>query len=284
MLLRARLGALFERKRLADEEKRQREDLEHALAEIQKERQRLEALILNILPAMVARELEENGSVKPMYFEDATIVLADMVGFTDATEQLPADELVTILHDYFVAFDHIVDGLGLEKLKSIGDAYMFVGGMPQRSPSHPVDCVLAALAFQHEVIEMGKRGPVDFRLRIGVHSGPVIAGVVGIRKFAFDIWGETVNFACRIESSCAPGTIALSAATYARVKDFFACDKREHTRLKDGREVDTYVVTGIGRGFAAAPNPLEAFETRYSTYFRNPLKRAPDFLAPRQPA
>src|SRR5262249_23732720 len=164
------------------------EELQAAFVEIQEQRAKAEQLLLNILPASVAEELQANGMVQPMYFEDVTIVFADFVGFTLSTEQLPADDLVGILHTYFTAFDNIVRRYGLEKLKTIGDCYMFVGGLPARTPSHPVDAVLAAFDMVRATRELAAQGPVDWQVRIGVHTGPVVAGVVGIHKFAFDIW------------------------------------------------------------------------------------------------
>jgi adenylate cyclase len=212
-----------------------------------------------------------------MYFEDVTIAFADFVGFTLATEHLPADELVTILHRYFTAFDSIIKRYDLEKMKTIGDCYMFAAGLPVRSPSHPVDTILAGFEMVEITRKMAQEGPVGWQLRIGVHTGPVVAGVVGTHKFAFDIWGDAVNFSSRMESAGAPGRINLSASTYARVKDFFACEKRERVRIKDGREVDMYFVNGIAAGLLASKNaaPLKSFEQRYRAYFRKDLRAFP---------
>jgi class 3 adenylate cyclase len=203
------------------------------------------------------------------------------VGFTLATEQLPADELVNILHRYFTAFDSIMERYGLEKLKTIGDCYMFAGGCPVRNPSHPVDVILAAFDMIHATREMARQGPVDWQLRIGVHTGPVIAGVVGIHKFTFDIWGDAVNFSSRMESSSEAGRINLSANTYSRVKDFFACEKRGRIKIKDGREVEMHFVKGIAAGLLANTSvaPVPAFEQRYRTYFRKNLQSFPELLA-----
>jgi class 3 adenylate cyclase len=277
VLLRARAGALLERKRLRDEEERKNKELKKAFLEIEEQKHLAEELLLNILPRQVAEELRAKGSVEPMYFEDVTIVFADFAGFTLSTEKLPADTLVRVLHDYFTAFDRIVDSYDLEKLKTIGDCYMFVGGMPVRSSSHPVEAVLATLEMVHVVQEMASpRGLVDWQLRVGIHTGPVIAGVVGIHKFAFDIWGDSVNLSARMESCGAPNRTNLSATTYARVKDFFVCEHRGKIRTKDGRKLDMYFVDGV------APGLLEegpsAFERRYRTYFQKALKSFPQFL------
>ena len=253
VLLRARVGALLERQRLRDEQRRKSEALETAFLEIKRQKQVAEELLLNILPAKVAEELRAKGSVDPMYFEDVTIVFADFVGFALSTEKLPADSLVHVLHEYFTAFDRIVAHYELEKLKTIGDCYMFVGGMPLRSTSHPVEAVLAALEMVHIVQQMASpRGLVNRQLRVGMHTGPVISGVVGIRKFAFDIWGDAVNLSARIEGSGAPNRVNLSEATYARVKDFFVCESRGKVKTKDGRKVDMYFANGIAASLLAA--------------------------------
>ena len=282
ILLRARINALLERKRLRDEERARTEQLTHALQEIKQEREHVQSLLLNILPAVVAQELEANGAVEPMYFEDMTVVFADIVGFTLSIEQLPADELVYLLHDYFTAFDQIIDKYALEKMKTIGDAYMFAGGVPVRSSSNPVDCALAALEMTHVVKVKAETGPVNWQLRIGLNTGSVIAGVVGIRKFAFDIWGDTVNFGSRMESSGRPGMVNLSQATYNRVKDFFECEKQEKVRVKEGRDVDTYLIKHLSARLIknrTSVSPREAFASRYRTYFQKELKAFPEFLS-----
>jgi len=281
VLLRARVNALLDRKRLQDNETRKTEELQAALKEIEQQKEKTDALLLNILPPVVAGELQADGCVQPMYFEDVTIVFADFVGFTLSTEQLPADELVNILNQYFTAFDSIMKLYGLEKLKTIGDCYMFAGGLPVRSPSHPVDAILAAFELLRVTEQMAKEGPVTWQLRIGVHTGPVVAGVVGLHKFAFDIWGDAVNFSSRMEASGAPGRVNLSTNTYVRIKDFFSCEKRGKVTIKDGREVEMYFVNGIASGMVTTRNesPFSSFERRYRTYFRKELQAFPEFLA-----
>jgi adenylate cyclase len=280
VLLRARVNALLERKHLRDKEMRRTEELRRALVEIEAQRKKTEELLLNILPASIAHELQTEGCVKPMYFEDVTVVFADFVGFTLSTEELPADALVQILHAYFTAFDAIMARYGLEKLKTIGDCYMFAGGMPERKPSHPVDSVLAALEMIEATEQFAASGPVHWKLRIGMHTGPVVAGVVGIHKFAFDIWGESVNLSSRMESSGVPGRVNMSASTYARVKDFFACEKRGRIKIKDGRELEMYLVQGIATGLLASKEApaKKLFAQRYLTYFRRDLSAFPDSL------
>jgi class 3 adenylate cyclase len=182
----------------------------------------VESLLLNILPGEVA-----------------TILFTDFVGSTLSTEKLAARELVGMLHDYFAAFDHIVARYRLEKMKTIGDSSMCISGVPTRNPAHPVDTVLAAFEMLHAVEEWAQRGSgLGWKVPIGIHTGPVIAGVAGINKFAFDIWGDTVNYSSRMESSGAAYRINLSERTNSQVKDVLACEPRGKVLTKDKRELD----------------------------------------------
>jgi adenylate cyclase len=243
-------------------------------------------MLRNILPEKVAAELQSRGTVEPMYFEDVTIGFTDSVGFTLSTEKLAAEEIVGLLHEYFTAFDRILACYGIEKLKTIGDSYMFVSGMPDRKPSHPVDAVLAALEMVETVRNLARpHDNVDWQVRIGLHTGPVIAGVVGIHKFAFDIWGDSVNFASRMESGGAPNRVNLSERTYSRVKDFICCTPRGHVRTKDGRDVDMFFADGVHQKLiepGAKVSPA-AFGRRYRIYFQQDVRAFPQFLL-REPA
>lgn len=277
VLLRARIGALLERKRLYDRERSMREELQKSTAELQRQTQVARDLLLNILPRQVAEELQARGSVQPMYFEDATIMFTDFVGFTRSVENLAADELVSILNEYFTAFDRITTRYGLEKLKTIGDSYMAVGGLPERKASHAVDAVLAALEMTQTVRDMARRsGSIGWEMRVGVHTGPVVAGVVGIRKFVFDIWGESVNLSSRMESSGAPNRINVSAATHTRIKDFFRCEKRGRCRTKDGNELEMFFVDGIASSLEGGGGDMPPkFRDRYRSYFSRDLAAFP---------
>jgi adenylate cyclase len=275
VLLRARIGACLEKKRLRDEQKRKHAELELAIGEAENQRRESESLLRNILPAQIAAELRGRGQVEPRYFEDVTILFSDFVGFTHATENLAAEDLVNLLHCYFTAFDKIVGRYGLEKLKTIGDSYMLVGGLPERNPSHPVDAVMAAFEMVRAVEELSTE-EAPWRVRIGIHTGPVIAGVVGIKKFAFDIWGESVNFSSRMESSGAPNRVNMSARTYSRVKDFFECEARGQVATKEGKPYDMYFAKGILPKLIddRSQSPPPAFVRRYKIYFQ---KSPPDF-------
>ncbi len=257
-------------------------ELERRHEQVERQRQMSESLLLNILPEQIAHELRENEMVEPKYFEDVTILFTDFVGFTLSTETMAAEKLVSHLNDYFTAFDKITTRYGIEKMKTIGDSYMSVSGMPSRNPAHPVDMVLAAFEMLRAVEELGRReGAPGWKVRIGIHTGPVIAGVVGTKKFAFDVWGDSVNYSSRMESSGAPNRINLSARTHSRVKDFFACEHRGKVATKDKREMEMFFATGIlpelmndapGKAMPAA------FARRYHIYFQQQPPSFPAFL------
>jgi len=256
-------------------------ELEQRHAQVEQQKQVSESLLLNILPGEVADELRGMGMVSPKYFEDVTILFTDFVGFTLATEKLAPEELVEMLHDYFTAFDQIVARYRLEKMKTIGDSYMCLSGLPARNPAHPVDTVLAAFEMLHAVEERARRGgAMEWKVRIGIHTGPVIAGVVGINKFAFDIWGDTVNYSSRMESSSEANRINLSERTYSRVKDFLACEPRGKVLTKDQRTLDMYFASGILPSLldGSCETPPAAFVRRYNVYFQKDPPAFPAFL------
>jgi class 3 adenylate cyclase len=209
--------------------------------QIIEQEKKTESLLLNILPAPVADELRTRGSVAPMKFENVTVCFTDFVGFTLSSEKIPAEELVAKLHEYFTAFDQIITRYGLEKLKTIGDSYMFVSGLPEERDNHAELAVRAAL----DILGLSKQMALDnpdlkWRLRVGLHSGPVVAGVVGFKKFAFDVWGDTVNLASRMESSGMPDRVNLSERTYELIQDKFECESRGLVKTKDGRDLPMY--------------------------------------------
>lgn len=281
VLLRARIGAILDRKRMRDEERLRTAQVQSALQEAERQKRVAEDTLRNILPGKIAQQLQSSGTVEPMYFEDVTIGFTDFVGFTLATEKLAAEEIVGLLHEYFTAFDRIVARYGLEKMKTIGDSYMFASGMPDRRPSHPVDAVLAALEMVEAVKTMARpKEGIEWQMRVGLHTGPVIAGVVGIHKFAFDVWGDSVNFSSRLESSGAPNRVNLSERTYSRVKDFIRCTPRGRVTTKDGREVDMFFADGV---YDKLIDSVEegipaAFARRYRIYFQQPVRAFPGYL------
>ncbi|MBL7985898.1 MAG: tetratricopeptide repeat protein [Flavobacteriales bacterium] len=189
---------------------------------ISKEKARSEELLLNILPEEVAEELKEKGEAQAVHLDQVTVLFTDFKGFTSLSENLTPRELVRDLNECFSAFDRITEKYGIEKIKTIGDAYMAAGGLPVANTTHAVDTVKAALEIR-DFIEEGKQrkiaaGKPYFEVRIGVHSGPVVAGIVGVKKFQYDIWGDTVNTASRMESSGAVGQVNMSGTTYQLVR------------------------------------------------------------------
>jgi class 3 adenylate cyclase len=208
------------------------------------EKKRSDGLLLNILPAETAEELKQTGKAKAKYFEEVTVMFTDFKDFTQASEKMVADDLVEEIHFYFSEFDRIISRYPIEKIKTIGDSYMCVGGVPVRNDTHARDVVDAALELQ-EFMEVQKvlrsrSGRSGFELRIGIHTGPVVAGIVGTRKFAYDIWGDTVNTASRMETSGEPGKVNISGATYERVKDHFECVYRGKVQAKHKGLIDMY--------------------------------------------
>lgn len=223
--------------------------------EVAEEREKSEKLLLNILPQNVATELKVTGAVVPQHFESASVLFTDFVGFTKISETMTAAELVKELDGCFSQFDEVIKHNNLEKLKTIGDAYMCAGGIPVANKSHPVDICLAALEFRAFMLQMqeikASLGLPFWQLRIGINTGPVTAGVVGTNKFAYDIWGDAVNTASRMESSGEPGRVNISQATYERVKDFFDCEYRGKVKAKGKGEVEMYFLLRIKPEFSA---------------------------------
>jgi class 3 adenylate cyclase len=278
------LSVVLERVRAGEKLLLANQELVERHQQVEQQKRVSESLLLNILPAEVAEELRAKGMVSPKYFEDVTILFTDFVGFTLATEKLAAEELVDLLHDYFTAFDQIVARYRLEKMKTIGDSYMCLSGLPVRNPAHPVDTVMAAFEMLRAVQERSRPDrAAQWKVRIGIHTGPVIAGVVGINKFAFDIWGDTVNYSSRMESSGEANRINLSDRTHSRVKDFFECEHRGKVLTKEKRELDMYFANGILPGLmnGSTESPPLAFLRRYNVYFQKDPPAFPSFLVGR---
>jgi class 3 adenylate cyclase len=205
-------------------------------------------LLLNILPEEVATELKETGKCHPKLIKEATVMFADIKDFSQLSEIVSPQELITELNECFSEFDRIIAANGLEKIKTIGDAYMAAGGVPIPDEDHVERIVDAALEIQKFVAGLatskGYEGTRAIQLRIGIHTGPVIAGIVGIKKFAYDIWGDTVNIASRMESSGEAGKVNISESTYQLVKDRFNCTYRGKVNAKNKGVIDMYYVEG----------------------------------------
>lgn len=210
------------------------------------EKEKSENLLLNILPKETAEELKEKGFSEPQFFDSVSVLFTDFKGFTMLSEQLTARELVEELNFCFKAFDEIMEKFGIEKIKTIGDAYMAAGGLPVSNLTHPVDTVKAALAIRDFMNEYKKQrdteGRPAFQIRIGVHTGNVVAGIVGIKKFQYDIWGDTVNTAARMESSGKVAQVNISHETYLQVKNQFTCTYRGEVAAKNKGNLAMYFV------------------------------------------
>ncbi len=215
---------------------------------LDKQNAEIESLVLNILPAAVATELRTEGNATPRHYDSVSVLFTDFKGFTKIAEGLSPNDLVAELNIFFSAFDEITAKHNLEKIKTIGDAYMCAGGIPVKSTTHPFDAVNAGLEMQEFMISTNKRridnGLPVWDLRIGIHTGPVVAGVVGKRKFAYDIWGNTVNVASRMESSGEAGKLNISQATFELVKEQYECNFRGKVYAKNVGDIDMYFVVG----------------------------------------
>jgi adenylate cyclase len=220
--------------------------IEKAYNEVERQKEKSDELLLNILPYEVAEELKEKGYTTAKAFDEVTVLFSDIKGFTNVAEKLTAQELVKEINTYFSAFDNIILKYGLEKIKTIGDAYIAAGGLPEKNSATAQNVVEAAIAMQQEVEKLKqeriKTKKPFFELRIGIHTGPVVAGVVGIKKFQYDIWGDTVNLAARMEQSGVPGKINISQHTYDLIKDRFTCVHRGKIEAKNKGEIDMYFV------------------------------------------
>jgi adenylate cyclase len=216
---------------------------------LNQERRKSDRLLLNVLPEPIAEELKRHDRVEPRAYESASVLFTDMVGFTKISERLTPEELIDELDACFREFDAIARRRGLEKIKTIGDAFMAAGGIPAPNRTHAVDCVLAAIEIQRFMRSMRDRKMAENRpywqLRLGIHSGPIVAGVIGREKFAYDVWGDTVNTASRLESSGMADRINVSSATYELIKDFFVCEHRGRVAAKSKGEIDMYFVERI---------------------------------------
>jgi histidine kinase len=210
------------------------------------EKQKSDALLRNILPEETAEELKATGTAQPRRFNLVTVMFTDFVNFTGQSELISADDLVKEINFYYSTFDEIISKYGIEKIKTIGDSYMCAGGLPVENTDNPLKTIQAALEIQEFMKEeKNKRlyyGNTYFESRIGIHSGPVVAGIVGIRKFAYDIWGDTVNIASKMETSGEPGKVNISGTTYELIKDSFHCTHRGKIQAKHKGEIDMYFV------------------------------------------
>jgi len=213
------------------------------------EKEKTENLLANVLPKNTASEIMEKGKATKIKYNFVTVLFSDIQGFTKIAEEMNPEVLIDELDKFFFYFDSVVENLGIEKIKTIGDAYMCAGGIPEKNRTNPVEVILAALDMQVYMKELKEASQVQgmkyWDIRIGIHTGTVIAGVVGHKKLSYDIWGDTVNTASRMESSGEAGKINISGTTYEFVKEFFICEHRGKMPVKYKGELDMYFVNGI---------------------------------------
>jgi len=239
-----------ERKELLEQLKEANETLEQKVElrtkELQIEKQKSDDLLLNILPLEIAEELKEKGTSEPKHYDQATVLFTDFKGFTSVAAKTSPKELVATLNECFSAFDSIIERHNLEKIKTIGDAYMAAGGIPIENRSNAMDAVRAALEILKWIKDWNQKrkseGLDEWPIRIGAHTGELVAGVIGSKKFAYDVWGDAVNIASRIESSSEPNKLNVSVSTYDLVKDHFNGDYRGEIEVKNRGPIGMYFI------------------------------------------
>lgn len=250
-------------------------ELDQTLAELRESRAAIseakvksEELLLNILPAAIAEELKQHGKVTPRHHDAVTILFADFKAFTRLAETMEPAALIQLLDEYFTKFDELAVAHGMEKLKTIGDAYMCVGGLPETNRTHPVDACIMGLAMQAFVDQMKRQRDKfhlpSLELRVGMHTGPVMSGIVGKRKFTYDIWGDAVNIASRLETNGTPGRVNISESTHHRVKELFVTEARGTIEAKYKGQLAMFFVNRIKPEFSADAEgrvPNERFQS-----------------------
>jgi class 3 adenylate cyclase len=233
IVLKARITASLEKKRMHDQE-------QAYLRQLEFERERSEQLLLNILPKPVAEQLKQEEGTIANSFAEVTVLFADIVDFTQISAYTPPTDLVGLLNEIFSSFDHLAVLHGLEKIKTIGDAYMVVGGLPTPRDDHAESMAEMALDMQNEIVRFKRGDDKPFSMRIGMHSGPVVAGVIGKTKFIYDLWGDTVNTASRMETLAAPGSIQVTETIYDLLHDRYIFEERGPVDVKGKGEMNTY--------------------------------------------
>jgi class 3 adenylate cyclase len=244
ILLRARIFSSLEKKRLRDLDQKRVEELNKEKELLEFEQMKTEKLMLNILPKPIAERLKKGEKNISGSYPEVTILFSDLVGFTKMSSQKSAADLVKLLNDLFSRFDKRGENLGLEKIKTIGDAYMAVGGLPIPRSDHAEIVADMALGMFEDLAAFNAENNAELNMRIGLNSGPVVAGVIGFTKFSYDLWGNTVNTASRMESTSLPGRIQISPATQEALHDRFVLEERELMECKGLGQIMTHFLNG----------------------------------------
>ncbi len=239
VILRARISASLEKKRLRDQE-------QAFLAQLQVERTKSERLLLNVLPKAIAERLKAGQRTIVDSFIDSTVLFADIVGFTRISARQSPQRTVQLLNELFSSFDRIAEQLELEKIKTIGDAYMMVSGVPVIRADHAEVCAAAAFEILEAVKAFNRRHQLDWSIRVGMNSGPVVAGIIGTKKFAYDLWGDTVNIASRMESHGQAGQVQVSDVTKKLLEDKYDFEPMGVIEIKNSPPMPTYLLKRRG--------------------------------------
>ncbi len=244
VIFRARVAATLERKRLRDIERLRLIQVQHERKLLELEQEKTERLLLNVLPQTIATRLKQGERTIAERYNGVTVLFADVVDFSSFASRTEPEDLVALLNDLFSRFDQLAARHGLEKIKTIGDSYLAVGGLPERRPDHAEAIASMALEMLDALAEFNAARGSVLRMRIGVNSGPVVAGIIGKQKFSYDLWGSTVNLASRMQSSGVPGCIQLSPTTYELLQGKFEMTSRGTVACKGLGEVSTFLLNG----------------------------------------
>lgn len=242
VLLRARLTSSIEKKRLRDLEKMRLAQLQTQHELLAQEQAKTESVLLNILPKVISQRLKNGETLIADAHNDVTVLFADLVGFTTLSNGISAEKLVSMLNDIMSAFDLIANQEGVEKIKTIGDCYMLASGIPLARPDHAQAVVRSALAMLAALDSFNQQQVAQLQIRVGIHSGPVVAGVIGVHKYTYDLWGGTVNIASRMESTGLPGRIQVSTATAQLIRNDYTVVSRGLVPIKGIGEVETFLI------------------------------------------
>ncbi len=252
---------------------KQREEIEKQKEFIEEQKKKSDELLLNILPFEIAEQLKKKGLALSKQYKQVTILFTDFKDFSHLTNTMDSQELIKELNYYIQKFDELIEDHFIEKIKTIGDAYMCAGGLPLRNRSNPIDVTLAGLKIQKFMndnrVKKLEKNEKPWELRLGIHTGEVIAGVIGKKKFAYDIWGDAVNKASRMEQSGEVGKVNVSGDTYRHIKDYFDCTFRGKVEVKNNVDLEMYFVNGLKPEYSEDKDgviPNAAFRTILSTY------------------
>jgi len=252
---------------------KQSTELERQKNELEVEKNKTDELLQNILPYEIAEQLKNKGEVRAKKYRMVTIMFTDFKDFTKISAELEPEDIIKELGVYFRKFDEITENHFIEKIKTIGDAYMCVGGLPLRNKSNPIDVTLAALEIQKFMQSYNEarkaKGLMVWELRVGIHTGKVIAGVIGSKKFAYDIWGDAVNTAARLETASDAGMVNVSGVTYEYIKEYFNCTYRGKIPAKNKGEIDMYFVDGLKKKYSEGDDytrPNEKFMEKLAEF------------------